>query len=173
MFASHRPWHVKFILLLALVLALLVAVPVFADPPVIDTGSYDNDYVQAPEFQVCPGIDLWDHIVATWRQTTYFDKAGNVTSIKIHFTGTDTFHNPAKPGFELRGKFSATLGVDLQTGEFTSARGLAAHIIIPGHGTALVESGFWSRYPTIHEAGKDSFNDPDDLAAFCSYLASN
>jgi hypothetical protein len=173
MFASHHRWHAKSALLVGLVLALLVTAPVFADPPVISTGPWELDYEQPPDYQVCPGINLWDHEVLTWRQTVYLDKAGNVTSIKIHFLGTDTFHNPANPGVELSGSFSATAEVDLQTGEYINMRGLPVKITIPGHGAALVRAGFWSRYPNAHEAGKDSFNDVGDLAAFCSYLAGN
>ena len=170
MFASHRTWKVKPALLLALGLVLLVAIPVSADSPAIYDGTWEDNYMPFGD-SLCPGIEVWDHEVLTFRQFVYFDQEGNVTSIKIHFLGTDTFHTPQNPGVELTGKFSATVEVDQQTGEFINTRGLAAHIIIPGHGTALVRAGFWSRFPTIHEAGKDSFNDPDDLTAFCSYLA--
>ena len=82
-----------------------------------------------------------------------------------------TFYNPDNPGVVLSGKFSATAEVDLQTGEFVNGRGLPVHITIPGYGTALVRAGFWSHYPHGHLAGKDSFEDPEDLAAFCSYLS--
>jgi hypothetical protein len=158
------------VLPLALVFALLVAVPAFAAPPVIETGSFDDDYMP-PDYQVCPGIEVWDHEVLTFRQTTYFDKEGNVESIKIHFVGTDTYHNPANPGVELSGHFSATTEVDLQTGEFINLSGIPVHITVPGHGTVLVRAGLWSRYPNSHFAGKDSFEDPEDIAVFCSLLA--
>jgi hypothetical protein len=170
MFASHRTGHVKPALLLALALALLLAVPVSADGPVVYTGTWEDDYI--PEaYQVCPGMELRDHEVLTYRETHYFDNEGNLTSIKIHFLGTDNWYNPQNPGVELSGSFSATTEVDLQTGEYINAHGLPVHITIPGYGTALVRAGFWSRYPNSHLAGKDSFEDPDDIAAFCSYLA--
>jgi len=96
-----------------------------------------------------------------------------VTSVKIHFVGADNFYNPLNPDGVLSGSFSATAEVDLQTGEYINTRSLPVHITIPGYGTALVRAGFWSRYPDTHLAGKDSFEDPDDLAAFCAYLAGN
>ena len=85
--------------------------------------------------------------------------------------GTDTYHNPENPGVELSGHFSATTEVDLQTGEYINASGIPVHITVPGYGTVLVRAGLSSRYPNSHFAGKDSFDDPKDIAAFCSLLA--
>ena len=158
------------VLFLVLLLVLLAAVPVYAAAPVIEIGTFDGHYMP-PDYQLCPGLEVWDHEVLTFRQTTYFDKEGNVASIKIHFVGTDTYYNPDKPGVELSGHFSATTEVDLQTGEFIHASGIPVHITVPGYGTVLVRAGLWSRYPNSHFAGKDSFDDPKDIAAFCSLLA--
>jgi len=158
------------VLFLVLLLVLLAAVPVYAAPPVVETGAMYMDYV-AFDPSLCPGVEIRDHEVLTFRQTTYFDKKGNVASIKIHFVGTDTYYNPANPGVELSGHFSATTEVDLQTGEFIHASGIPVHITVPGYGTVLVRAGLWSRYPNSHFAGKDSFDDPKDIAAFCSLLA--
>ncbi len=158
------------VLTLVLVLMLLLAGPVFADPPVVFTGTSDLD-TPSPYIQPCPGIEVWDHEVLTYRQTVYFDNEGNVESIKLHFIGTDTFHNPANPGVELTGKFSATAEVDLETGEYINVRGLLGHINIPGYGGVLMRAGFWSRYPDSHDAGLDTLENPKDVEAFCSYLS--
>jgi hypothetical protein len=170
MLTSYRSWKAKSALLLALALAFLATVSVSAAPPIIETGTFEDNYMPFDP-PLCPGIEVWDHEVATYRQTVFLDNEGNVKSVRLHFVGTDTFYNPENPGVELSGQFSATAEVDLQTGELVNARGLPVHITIPGYGTALVRAGFWSRYPNGHLGGKDSFEDPDDIAAFCSYLA--
>ena len=123
-----------------------------------------------PYAQVCPGIEVWDHEVLTYRQTAYFDNEGNLKSVKIHFLGMDNYYNPENPGVVLSGSFSLTTEIDLQTGEFINTRG-AGQVTIPGYGTAMVLAGLWSQYPDGHVAGKYSLEDPDDIAAFCSYLA--
>jgi hypothetical protein len=155
---------------LALVLMLALAAPALAVPPVVYTGTFDEDYM-ASYLQPCPGIEVWTHEVLTFRQTVYFDNEGNVESVKVHFIGTDTFHTPANPGVELTGKFSATAEVDLETGEYINARGLPVHINIPGYGGVLMWAGFWSRYPDSHDAGLDTLQNPEDREAFCSFLS--
>jgi len=162
----------RLIILVAIILVALAPVSVAsATPPVIENGIFDDDY--KIEFQPCPGIEVWDHEVLTYRQTAYFDDQGNVTRVKIHFIGTDTFHTPQNPGVELSGHFTATTEIDLQTGEFIHASGVPIKITVPGYGAVLVREGFWKRYPNDHQGGKDSFADPDDLAVFCSLLAGN
>jgi hypothetical protein len=168
MFRSHRTWKVKPALLLAVALTLLVVVPVSAAPPDIYDGTWEDNYMP-DNWQVCPGIEVWDDEVATYRQTTYFDNQGNVKRIKIHFLGTDNFYNPENPDVVLIGGSSLIAEVDLQTGELINVRG-AGYITIPGHGRALVNAGLWSHYPDGHVAGKYFLEDPDDIAAFCSYL---
>ena len=169
MFVSCYARKVKPALLLALLFALLLAVPVSADGPITDDGVWEDTY--QPFGDICPGIEVWDHEVLTFRQWIYLDKEGNIKSIKMHMVGMDTFYSPQNPGVVLSGSFSGNAEVDLETGEFINARGVPLHITIPGYGTALVRAGFWSHYPDDHKAGKDSFEDPDDIAAFCAYLA--
>ena len=175
MFAWHRNWKVRPALALALAFSLLVAVPAFAvpasaAPPLIETGEYDYHHM-SPAFQVCPGIEVWDHEVGIYRQTTYFDKAGNVTGIKIHFSGMDHFYNPENPDVALSGRYSGSVDIDLETGEYIHGRGLPVHIVVPGYGTVLVRAGLWARYPDVHLAGVDSTEDPEGVAAFCALLA--
>ena len=170
MLTSYRTWKVKSALLLALVLTLLVAVPAFAAPPIIESGEYDYHHM-SPAFQVCPGIEVWDHEVGTFHQTTYFDNQGNVRSVKAHFAGIDHFYNPENPGVVLSGRYSGSVDIDLATGDFINGRGAPVHIVVPGYGTVLIRAGFWSRYPQVQVAGVDSAEDPEGVAAFCSLLA--
>ena len=80
MFAWHRTFKVKPALLLALAFSLLLAVPASADPPLIETGTWEDVYMPFDP-QVCPGIEVWDHEVLTYRQTTYFDNESNVAVV--------------------------------------------------------------------------------------------
>ncbi|MBN1140123.1 MAG: hypothetical protein JXM73_26370 [Anaerolineae bacterium] len=113
MFASRQLGKGKTALLLALLFALLLAVPVSADGPLIFDGAWEQDYLAFGD--LCPGIEVWDHEVGTFRQWVYLDKEGNWTSSKIHFIGTDTYYNPENPGVVLSGNFSAMTGFDLWT----------------------------------------------------------
>jgi len=56
MFASHRLWKVKPALLLALLFALLLAVPVSADGPIVYDGTWEDTY--QPFGEICPGIEV-------------------------------------------------------------------------------------------------------------------
>lgn len=161
----------RLVLPLAIVLVLLLVVPASAEPPVIVTGEAVEDfppYVPSP----CPGFEVWDREVYTFRQTSFFDNDGNLLRIETHYIGTDNFYNPANPGVELSGHFSGTLEYDARTGEMT-ARGLAVNITVPGYGVVLMRSGLWASFPNpdIHVAGKDSLEDPKDMEQFCSLLA--
>lgn len=169
MFVWRSIRHVKSALLLALLFALLLAVPVSAGGPEIYDGVSDEDYLLFVD--LCPGIEVWDHEVIAFRQWFYLDEEGNIKRIKIHFNGTDNFYSPQNPGVVLSGSFSGNTEVDLETWDYINVHGVPVRITIPGYGTALVRAGFWPRYPDDHKAGKDSFEDPDDIAAFCAYLA--
>ncbi len=156
------------VLPLALTLFLLFAMPVFATPPVVYEGPYDETY---PSFlQPCPGFEIWDHEVLTWRETDYFDKQGNLERVHVHYSGTDTFFLPDNPDVTLTGKFVANYEFDLQTLINIDYRGLPVHITIPGYGNVLMLAGRWSSFPYGHHAGLDTLDNPDDVHAFCSYL---
>ncbi len=114
---------------------------------------------------------VWDYETGTYRQTSYFDNQGNLTEIKFFFAGVDNLYNPKNPGVVLSGNFNVTGQVDLQTGEFINGSGIDAHITVPGYGRVVFLTGHWVRYPTIHLGGIDSFQNPEDMAVFCSFMA--
>jgi hypothetical protein len=159
-------------LLILVILVLVVLIPshsIYAAAPVKESGSMDLDY--PIDYQVCPGIEVWDHEVLTYQQTVFFDNQGNPTIVKVLYQGVDHFYNKQNPNFVLSGKFTGTLEFDPYTGEAIGGFGVPWHLTVPGYGTVLVRAGLWSNYPDMHLAGKDSFNDPKDVAAFCSLLA--
>jgi hypothetical protein len=54
------------------------------------------------------------------------------------------------------------------TGELFET-GVPYHITVPGYGTVLVRAGRW--FGDGHLAGKDSLDDPQDVAQLCALLA--
>ena len=157
-------------LVLLVLLALTPTGAASAAAPVVVTDSVDVDEPTA--FQPCPGIEVRDHEVFTVRVTYYFDNDGNMLRFKYHAIGTDNFYNQQNPGVVLSGSFTHNGEIDLRTGESKST-GIPIHITVPGYGTVLVLAGHWSVFPDDHLAGKDSFEDPEDIAVFCSLLAGN
>lgn len=155
------------VLPLALTLFLLLAMPVFATPPVVEEGASDETYVSF--LQPCPGYEIWDHEVLTWRATTYFDQYGEFERARIHYSGTDTFFLKGS-GVSLTGKFAGNNEGYDQNGELVNYRGMPVHITIPGYGNVLMMAGRWSTFPFGRHAGLDTLNNPADVAAFCSYL---
>lgn len=155
------------VLALALVFALLIAVPASAAPPVVETGGMDMDYV-AFDPSPCPGIEIRDHEVLTYRMTFFSDNQGNPVRTQIHIEGTDKFYNPANPDVVLSGHFVANFDINELTGE-QSEHGVPYHITVPGYGTVLLRAGLWDF--DGHTAGKDSLLDPQDMEQFCSLLA--
>ena len=96
-----------------------------------------------------------------------------MSSIFNFVQGEDNFYNPRNPDVVLSGKFTVTIEIDPLTGVI-QARGVPVHITVPGYGAVMLRAGLWtSYYPDMHFAGKNSFTDPKDVAAFCSLLAGN
>ncbi len=164
-----------FLRLCILVSIILVAlVPVgkasAASAPVVEDVYLEMDYML--EEQPCPGIEVWDHEVVPWRQTTFFNSDGSIKTVKIHITeGVDNFYNPKNPGLILRGHFGGNAEVDLQTGNWINVSGITAHLTVPGYGRVFMYTGHWLVYPTFHLGGLYSIDDPKDMAKFCSLLA--
>jgi len=161
-----------FALSLALVFALLVAVPVSAAPPVVVTERNDVDYpVDYPSLP-CPSIQVRNHEVYSVVTTSYYDDKGVLLRAHMRFSGTDNLYNPANPGVVLSGHFAGAGNYDARAGVWYYT-GVPYHITVPGYGTVLVRAGRWygPDYPYGHLAGKDSFLSPKDMAQFCACLA--
>jgi hypothetical protein len=156
------------VLPLALTLFLLLAIPVAAAPPVVETGTFEDDYVPWDP-SPCPGIVVRDHEVGTYRLTTFFDNTGNPVRFQWYIEGFDNLYNPANPDVVLSGHFVHNVQFDARAGA-ESHTGIPIHITAPGYGTVMVLAGRWSQFPNGHLAGKDSFNSPTDMAQFCSLL---
>jgi len=158
------------IFMLALILALLVALPVSAAGPIFITGGDDIDYPEPEGF--CPGFEVRNHEIYTFRIKTWLDEEGNVLRSEAHYEGVDNLYNPANPGIVLSGHFVGSGHYDARTGK-DYVTGVPYHITVPGYGTVLVRSGRWISplYPYGHIAGKDSFVSKGDMEQLCSYLA--
>jgi hypothetical protein len=156
-----------FVLLLVLMITLLVAIPVYAAPPEIITGGYVDDYV-SPTI-ICPGIEVRNHEVITYRLMLFFDEAGTWFKAESHFMGTDNYYTPSNPDLVLSGSFTAMYHWDARTG-LESWTGVPYHITVPGLGTVMVRAGRFTGSQD-HLAGKDSLLSPKDLEQFCSCLA--
>lgn len=156
-------------LVMILLFALAPAGRASAAEPVIEFVSIDIDYML--EEQPCPGIQVWNHEVITWRVTTFFDNYGSTKRVRLHITeGIDTFYNPDNPGVSLSGNFGGNGYIDLQTGDTINVSGIIAHITVPGYGRVFMYTGHWLLYPTIHLGGLYSLYDPEDMAEFCALL---
>lgn len=160
-----------FVLPITLLLVLLFVVPVTAAPPVISTGTFDDDY---PAFEPSPcGFAVRNHEVGIYQSFAFYDNQGNLERLRFHFKGSDHFYNPANPAKVLSGTFSGVTEVDLNTGEFVLSSGLTIHITEPGCGTVMQRVGRWTRYPDAQLGGKNSLLVPSDVEQFCALLATD
>ena len=160
-----------FALSLVLAFALLVAVPVSADRPVVTTLSGDIDYL-VDYYPLPCDIVVRNHEVYTIVTTSYYDDAGKLLRAHQRYSGTDNMYNEANPDVVLSGHFAGAGNLDKRTGEWYYA-GIPYHITVPGYGTVVVRAGRWygPEYPYGHIAGKDSFLSPKDMEQFCACLA--
>lgn len=152
---------------LVLVVVLLVAAPVSAAPPVVETFEFEWDYVPFDR-SPCPGIEIRDHEVGTYRVTSYSDNQGNVVRTQIQIAGTASLYNPANPEVVLSGSFVHNIFIDLRTAEVFHF-GAPYHITAPGYGTVLVAAGRW--FTDGRMVGKHSITSATDMEQLCSLLA--
>jgi len=155
------------ILPLALVLAFLIALPVSAAPPVIETGSFTDDFLMEDPAP-CPGIEIWDRQEGVYQDTYFFDNQGNLLRIHNHWLGSDTLYNPANPGVEFSGQFSFNHWYDALTGQDTYS-GNAWNLTAPGYGGILKDVGHFDT-ATGQFVGRHDFSDPEALARFCAIM---
>ena len=155
------------ILSLVLLLVLVTAVPVFADKPVVETGTLD-DVPWALEIQPCPGITLMDHEVGIYSVTWHYDREDKLIFLQNDWSGVDHLYNAANPDVVLTGHFSAHYRYNALTGE-ESITGIMWNITVPGYGTVVTDAGRWVP-ATGKYVGKRSWDDSEDMAQLCSLL---
>jgi hypothetical protein len=156
----------KVVVPLALVFVLLAAVPIYAAPPVIESGRFD---VVFPDEFTCPGFTVSDNMVGLWRTTTFYDRQGRPIEQFNHFVGTDNLFNPANPSVVLSGNFSSHDNWNLLTGEYTW-QGTSWSIKIPGYGMVIKQAGLY-KDSTGRLVGIHTVFDPEALAELCALLA--
>jgi hypothetical protein len=105
----------KIAVLLALALMLLAAVPVSAGAPEVITGTDDIDYAEPEGF--CPGFEVRNHEIYSYRIKTWFDDEGNVLRSEAYYEGVDNLYNPGNPGVVVSGHFVASGHYDARTGK--------------------------------------------------------
>jgi hypothetical protein len=74
------------------------------------------------------------------------DKYGNFTRLYAHASGVDTIRNSLDPQKSISGKFSWNAQQDLPDGMLVRS-GLFWHIIAPGYGPIVMETGRWEQQP--------------------------
>jgi hypothetical protein len=152
----------KIVVPLALVFLLLAAIPVYAAPPVVETGEIDatvpKDWCAFP---------IVDHAVGSYRSTSFFDKQGALLKTITQANGTDNLYNPVDDTVVLTGHFNSVDTYNAVTGEWTSS-GSWYSIDIPGHGTRLIEAGrYWASKD--HSVGVITLDEVNEL--ICAALA--
>jgi len=153
---------------LLLLVAAVLAVPVSAAPPVIETGEGEWEGLKFPD--LCPGFEVWDHMVYRYRATTYFAKDGEMSQFIIHYWGSDGLYNPENPGVALGGNFDVMMRYDPASNQWYDS-GIDFQITVPGYGAVILVAGRFLGDPGVHINGKNSFLNPADIEQFCSFLA--
>lgn len=130
------------------------------------TESFDASYTNA-YYGTCPqGFDVLSSANITGTQTTYFDEAGNPTSLTIRVKAEGTLTN-ASTGTTLRdGPDPQLITIDLTTGE-TTVVGLHYRVTSPKYGILVAEAGklvISGEGELTHQAGLSYF-DVDKLCA--------
>jgi hypothetical protein len=126
----------KIVVPLALVFVLLAAVPIYAAPPVVETGEVDD----IRDFLDCGDFLVLDRVLYTYRSTSFYDEQGTLLKIITVANGTDNLYNPDNDTIVLTGHFTSVDTDNRVTGEYTSS-GSFFSINIPGYGKPLRAAG--------------------------------
>ncbi len=139
------------VLLLALLICLVAAVPAYADQPVVQ---YDQDLVEDWAVGNCkdvggPDVDVMDHMVRHVREIWYYDKGGFLDHAYFQNHGVDHLYLADRPAVEVSGPYneiciSTILTHPPETPYWSWNRnctGANWNIEIPGYGTVFHEAG--------------------------------
>jgi hypothetical protein len=119
----------------------------------------------------CGDFDVLTDYVLDVRIITYFDRAGNPDSSKVHFTFQDFYYN-SETGEGFAETESGIDVFDVQTGELTS-HGLSYRVTVPGGGAVLLQAGtvvYDEAGNVVFEAGPHQVLS-GDTAKLCEALA--
>jgi hypothetical protein len=158
----------KVVVPLALMFLLLAAVPVYAAPPVIETGEINFD-LPVYECSGSPGFLILDHAIGTFRSTSYYDKNGALLRTVVKSIGTDNLHKEGS-NVALTGHFTS---IDTYNGDGAriSTTGTFLSITIPPYGKVVQIAGRVD-YVKGTFAGVDT-SSPETWAVICGALAGN
>lgn len=154
------------ILLAVLLLTLMAAIPVYAAPPVVETGDIDKE----EPLLNCGDFAVVDHVLGTYRKTSFYDNQGTLLKIVTISNGTDNLYNPDNPSVVLIGHFTSVDTENYITGEWTSS-GSFFSVNIPDYGKVLKGAGRY-KASTDRFVGVWTLND-ESAELVCATLAGN
>ena len=152
------------VLLVVLLLTLVAAIPVYAAPPVIETGNINKEV----PFLDCGDFAVVDHVLGTWRSTSFYDNEDKLLKVITVSVGTDNLQKMGDPTVVLTGHFTSVDTDNKVTGEWTSS-GSFFSINIPDYGKVLQGAGRY-RASTDRFVGVWTLND-ESAALVCATLA--
>lgn len=157
--------------LLGLLVAVSMAVsaPASATPPEIVR--IQDIHIEQTDSTSCefPFLEVFDGRVTI---TTYFDSAGDATSVRFHLPFRGTLTNEAT-GESVSAQQVLNDVLDLENGTETFA-GLRFRVVFPGIGVVLLDAGrvvFDETGAVVFEAGPHQVVN-EDFAEFCAAFAS-
>jgi|WetSurMetagenome_2_1015567.scaffolds.fasta_scaffold456303_1 hypothetical protein len=152
------------VLLVILLITMAAAIPVYAAPPVVETGNIDKEV----PFLDCGDFAVVDHVLGTYRSTSFADNQGTLLKIVTISNGTDNLYNPDNSSVVLTGHFTSVDTDNKVTGEWTSS-GTFFSINIPDYGKVLKGAGRY-RASTDRFVGVWTLND-ESAELVCATLA--
>lgn len=128
--------------LLALLIALLAALPVSADQPVTTEYEYGHDYMLTD----CGDFELWSYDAFEARETQFFDQGGTLVKGLYQYSGTDSFYKSTNPGVIVAtSDYGFTVHWSLVSSdpwvEQSQASGILWNVVIPGQGSIYHRAG--------------------------------
>ena len=152
------------VLLVVLLLTLVAAIPVYAAPPVVETGNIDKEV----PFLDCGDFVVVDHVLGTWRSTSFYDNEDKLLKVITVSVGTDNLQKIGDPAIALTGHFTSVDTYNVLTDAWT-ASGTFLSINLPEYGKVLKVAGrvnfSTGRFVGVDNAGSE------DWALICEALA--
>ncbi len=156
------------IVLGAVLLLLVAAVPVAAVAPVENSGPVNDDFYL---FSCPQGFDVYDYDVGQWTERVYFDQAGVPVGSVGHKRGVDTLHREHDLSVVLAHSYSLNWKWNAATDDLKFS-GSVFNVHLPQTGLVFKSSGMGifddpNAPDPFKRAGLEYF----DIATACEYLA--